>query len=86
MQVEKGKKPPPARRLSGALGQRQELQLGHGKMLSVVREEWHLAAQGNGGNGHIGVGKSLAFFLPVPAQQSGLPGDSRGDGQVFEAI
>src|SRR5260370_22275942 len=55
-------------------------------MLSVIREERHFAAQGNGGDGHVGVGKSLAFFLPVAAQQSGLPGDFRGDGQVFETV
>ena len=63
MQVEKGEKPPRARRLSGASGQREESQFGHGEMLPVVREERHFAAQGDSGNGHVGVGKSLGSLL-----------------------
>jgi hypothetical protein len=54
--------------LSGPDGQREELQVGHGKMRSIVAEERYFVAQGNGGNGHvgvrIGVRKRLAFLLP----------------------
>jgi hypothetical protein len=50
--------------LSGPDGQREELQVGHGKMRSIVAEERYFVAQGNGGNGHVGVRNRLAFLLP----------------------
>lgn len=76
----------PAGELSRTDRQREELQLGHGKMLSVVGEERYFIAQGNGGNGHVGVRKRLAFLLPVAPQEPGVPCDFRGDRQVLQAV
>ena len=45
-----------------------------------------MVAQGDGGNCDVRVGKSVALLLPIAAQQTGLPGDFRRDGQVFQAV
>jgi len=55
-------------------------------MLPVVGEERDFAAQGYGGNGHVCAGKGLAFLPSVAAQEPGLAGDTRGDGQILQAV
>jgi hypothetical protein len=55
-------------------------------MLPIVSKHGHSVTQSDGGNGDVGIGKGLALLLPVPAQQTGLADDFRGDGQVFETV
>jgi len=53
--------------LCGAVGQREEMQVRHREVLSIVGQERDSVGQGDGGDSHAGVGKSVAFPLPVAA-------------------
>jgi hypothetical protein len=60
------------------------MNLSHGKVLHVVAEKWYPVCQSDARDGHIGIGKSVAFLLPQPFQVPCVPGDFGSDRQVFQ--
>ena len=69
-----------------SIGQGEEAYLGHWEMLPVVGEELRLIGNGDGGNGHVGVGKRMPFSPPVPAQETGLLSDFRCHREALQGV
>ena len=53
------------------------MQLPHREMFPVAGQKRQIVRDGDGGNGDIGIGESLAFRPPVASKQPGSSGDLR---------
>lgn len=74
-----------ARGLSGAPGQREQLQLGHREVLLVIGHQYQIVGHRHSGDGHVGVRERLALLPPVAKEITSKPGNLPADRVEFEA-